>query len=336
MEKIIPAEGLRNIVLWPVTGLFAGTPVLVRKLTASQRKQRAEAAALKNRQAELNAAATATADAEFAKKLAEATDPAKKLQLVHDREAAAVAARQFELEQATASRKAKRSKLVEAAGAAALLLVVGGPLIWSLARPWIGPGSGLAIGVWWIAALIHAPASGKAAETAGAETVPASPEQAAADEEEDPEEEPVPAPRQDPSPAAPVSTTPTPADARLAVALLGASGAHVALTSVTAHLAAQHPGWRRSGKAVRALLAEAGVLYRGGVRVDGVSVPGIHRDDVPPIPSPTDRTPERVVVAGQSNNNNANNVAGGGGGEGFITRPDPNNPARTIVVHTAA
>lgn len=135
---------------------------------------------------------------------------------------------------------------------------------------------------------------------------------------------------------APAATAPTPDDARLAVAALGASGGHVALTAVTAHLAAQHPLWKRSGKAVRALLGEAGVRVRGGVRVEGVSVEGIHRDDVPALPSPSTPAPGAVVVAGQSNNNNANNIQQVGSGEGFITRPDPDNPARTIVVHTAA
>ncbi|MFI1518343.1 hypothetical protein [Kitasatospora cineracea] len=332
MEKIIPAEGLRGILAWPVTGLFTGTPVLVRKLTAHQRARRTEAAQLKAKQAELTTQAAANADAEFAKKVAAEPDPAKKAALVQARETAAVAARQFQLDQAKALRKEKRSKLGDAAGAGALLLIVGGPLVWSLARPLIGPGAGLLIGVWWIAALIHAPSAAEATDGAAEETTEKVPE---TDEDQD-EEEPAPVPRQEPSPVTPGSTSPTAADARLAVALLGAAGTHVALTAVTAHLAAEHPRWKRSGKAVRALLQEARVEVRGGVRVDGVSVPGIHRDDVPPLSSPSEGTPHPVVVAGQSNNNNANNTQTWSTREGFVLQADPDNPARTIVVHSTA
>ncbi|MFE2346466.1 hypothetical protein [Kitasatospora cineracea] len=328
MEKIIPTEGLRATLLWPVTGLCTGTPVLVRKLTAPQRQRRAEAAELKAKRERILAEAAEAAEVAFAKKLIAETDPVKRAALVQAQEAGQIAAREVQLEQDKAARAAGREKLKDTAGAAALLLVVGGPLIWSLARPWIGPGVGLAIGVWWIAALIHAPAPGKDAEQAPAEPpAPARREGSGPDVEEDWEET-APTPRQEPSP--------TPADARLAVVLLGAAGGHVALTAVTAHLAAQHPLWKRSGKAVKALLGEAGVRVRGGVRVEGVSVEGIHRDDVPPLPSPSGAAPGSVVAAGQSNNNNANNAPQVGGGEGFITRPDPDNPARTIVVHTAA
>ncbi|RPE33742.1 hypothetical protein [Kitasatospora cineracea] len=329
MEKIIPAEGLRGILAWPVTGLFTGTPVLIRKLTAPQRARRTEAAQLKAKQAELTTQAAANADAEFAKKVAAEPDPAKKAALVQARETAAVAARTFELDQAKAARKEKRSKLGDAAGAGALLLIVGGPLVWSLARPLIGPGVGLLIGVWWIAALVHAPS---AAEAADEETTEEAPETGEGQDEE----EPAPVPCQEPTPVTPGITSPTAADARLAVALLGAAGTHVALTAVTAHLAAEHPRWKRSGKAVRALLQEARVEVRGGVRVDGVSVPGIHRDDVPPLPSPSEGTPHPVVVAGQSNNNNANNTQTWSTREGFVLQADPDNPARTIVVHSTA
>lgn len=134
---------------------------------------------------------------------------------------------------------------------------------------------------------------------------------------------------------APAATAPTAADARLAVATLGAAGGHVALTAVVAHLASAHPLWKRSGKAAKALLAEAGVRCRDGVRVDGVSVSGIHQDDVPPLPSPQEAAHGAVVVAGQSGNNNANNSEARSTREGFATIPDPDNPARTIVVRAA-
>lgn len=130
-------------------------------------------------------------------------------------------------------------------------------------------------------------------------------------------------------------TAPTPADARRAVALLGASGGHVALTEATAQLAASHPLWKRSGKATKALLQEAGIRVRDGVKVAGVSVPGIHHDDVPPLPSLAGAAAGGVVVPGQSNNNNHNNAPAAPPREGFTTQPDPDNPARTIVNYAA-
>ncbi|MFD5467046.1 hypothetical protein ACFWIQ_30110 [Kitasatospora sp. NPDC127059] len=330
MEKIFPTEKLGATLLWPLTGLATGTPVLVRRLTAPQRERRAEATALKADQERLAAEAAQAADAEFAKKLAETPDPTKRAAMIHARESARVTAREIETEQDKAARKEKRSRAGDAAGAATLMLIVGGPLVWALARPLIEPGIGLLIGVWWIAALIHAPAPGKKtvdeeveAEQSIAEDVaerpPLTPDQASAKARDETS----------------AATSPTPADARRAVALLGAAGTHVALTAVTAHLAAEHPLWKRSGRAVRGLLQEAGVEVRGGVRVEGVSVPGIHHDDVPPLPSPSESTPSGVVVAGQSNNNNANNAAEWSTREGFVMRADPGNPARTIVVGRA-
>ncbi|MGW7580294.1 hypothetical protein ACWGKU_19205 [Kitasatospora sp. NPDC054768] len=327
MERIFPTEKLIPTLLWPFTGLATGTPVLVRKLTAPQRERRAEAAVLKAKQDELAQQIAQAAEAAFAKKLLAEGDPAKRAAMLQAQEAAQVAARQLELEQAKAARKAARSGAGDAAGAAALMLIVGGPLIYSLVAPWIQPGIGLLIGAWWIAALIHAPTPDK--------TTPAEADQEGQDqpvpaveatEEESAEED-----RQETSEAA----TPTPADARHAVALLGAGGTHVALTAVTAHLAAAHPLWKRSGKAVRALLHEAGIRVRGGVKVEGISVPGIHHDDVPPLPSPSKSAPDSVVVAGQSNNNNHNNAQQWSTREGFVMRADPENPARTIIVGRA-
>ncbi|MFB7678220.1 hypothetical protein ACFC26_43190 [Kitasatospora purpeofusca] len=328
-ERATPEHRLRIVatLAYPVTGLMAGTPVLIRKLTAPQRERRAEAAALKGRAAELLAEADKLDQEAFAKKLAEA-DPAKRPAMIHAREAARVAAKEAAAEQAKADRKTARSKFGDAAGAGALLLIIGGPLVWSLARPLIGPGIGLLIGAWWIAALIHAPS----AEKTGADTSGSTPQTG----QDDVREQPVPTPDQEPAPALSVTTEPTPTDARDAVALLGVAGTHVALTAVAAHLAAEHPLWERSGKALRALLREAGVRVRDGVKVDGVSVPGIHHDDVPPLPSPSGPAPWSVVVAGQSNNNNHNNAQEWATREGFVMQTDPDNPARTIVVHTPA
>lgn len=81
---------------------------------------------------------------------------------------------------------------------------------------------------------------------------------------------------------------------------------------------------------VRALLARLGIRVRAGVRVPGESGrEGVHRTDVPPLPSPTSKTPlVGVVVPGQSNNNNANNTPG------YVITDDPDNPARHDVLHT--
>ncbi|MGW4810536.1 hypothetical protein ACWEPB_02675 [Kitasatospora cineracea] len=240
MEKIIPAEGLRNIVLWPVTGLFTGTPVLVSKLTAPQRARRAEAAQLKARQAKAAEQLAAEESEAFAKKLNAELDPAKKLALVQARDAAAVAARQFQLDQDKVARKAKRAKLGEAAGAAALLLVIGGPLIWSLARPLIGPGIGLLAGVWWIGALIHAPGPAKASAAAAAEADGEQEVPADEDDQDDADD----TPEGEPEPPRPT----------LAPALLASSIEHMVATRA-----------QSDGGAGNVLLAEAlAVFQRGG------------------------------------------------------------------------
>ncbi|MFE6500752.1 hypothetical protein [Kitasatospora sp. NPDC057738] len=147
----------------------------------------------------------------------------------------------------------------------------------------------------------------------------------------EPDEEPEEDAEEEPSP-----TEPTPAEARHVVAVLGADGTHVARTIVAARLAAAHPLWKPSAKAVTALLTQAGVRVRDGVRVDGVSVPGIHHDDVPPLPSSTTSTRGPGVVAGQSDNNNHNNAEERPTREGFVMRADPDDPARTIIVSRAA
>ncbi|MFG2919614.1 hypothetical protein ACGF0D_42950 [Kitasatospora sp. NPDC048298] len=158
MEKIFPTQTRRATLLWPITGLCTGTPVLVRKLMAPHHQRRADAAALRARREQLAALASEAAEAELAKKLVSESDPVKRAALLQAQETARVTAEEIEQERASAARKASFAKVKETAGGAALLLVMGGPLVWSLARPWIGPGIGLLIGTWWIAALVHAPA----------------------------------------------------------------------------------------------------------------------------------------------------------------------------------
>lgn len=196
-----------------------------------------------------------------------------------------------------------------AAGCAVVAAVVG----WPLLDGHRGAVAGGAVALWLITALIlgqQTPAA-KGVEKTSTE-----------------------APKEPPAEAAP-ATAPTPAEARLAVATLGSSGTHVALTAVTARLATAHPHWARSGKATKALLQEVGIRVRDGVKVDGTSVPGIHHDDVPPLPSPAGPPSGDVVVAGQSNNNNHNNADRPPSRAGFTSQPDPDNPARTIIVPAA-
>lgn len=76
---------------------------------------------------------------------------------------------------------------------------------------------------------------------------------------------------------------------------------------------------------VRSLLAAAGVPVRDGVRVRGVgNSTGVHRDDVPPLPSPAP-PPGRVGVvgAGQDTNANTNNAPHVERQEWGVTITDP-------------
>ncbi|MFF2549168.1 hypothetical protein ACFVUY_42330 [Kitasatospora sp. NPDC058063] len=164
--RAVPGHRMRIVATlgWPISGWITGTPVLVRKLTAPQRERRAEAAALQAKQTELAAAAEAEAEAAFTKKLNDEPDADKRAAMVRAQETKKVTVHQVRLEQAKAASKIKRAKFWEVAAGAAITLVVGGPLIWSLARPLIEPGIGLLLGGWWIAALIHAPAKKKGEE----------------------------------------------------------------------------------------------------------------------------------------------------------------------------
>ncbi|MEV7926468.1 hypothetical protein [Kitasatospora sp. NPDC088779] len=272
MEKIFPTDKLLPTLLWPVTGLTTGTPVLIRKLTAPQRERRAEAATLKAEHDKLAAEAAKFDEAAFAKKLAEA-DPAKRPAMLHARETARVTAEQFDLEQAKADRKATRSRLGDAAGAAALMLVVGGPLVWSLVGPWIEPGIGLLLGGWWIAALIHAPAPAPSKGTKAGATEDQGEEDDQADEEEDDQEEEY----RLRTPAAPA----TPRE--LSAAELTTSVEHmVALRAQTdegrghVHLAEALETFQRHGlypdadaRAFGALVRAAGLPVEPGIRVPG-------------------------------------------------------------------
>ncbi|MEU2510187.1 hypothetical protein ABZ621_36615 [Streptomyces sp. NPDC007863] len=78
-------------------------------------------------------------------------------------------------------------------------------------------------------------------------------------------------------------------------------------------------------KTVRALLTDAGIRVRAGVRTPAGNGPGVHADDVPP-PSPTtsDPSPSRCLCSSEATNANTNN-----------DRPDivqdPENPHHWLV-----
>ncbi|MFJ6615440.1 hypothetical protein ACIQPT_34770 [Streptomyces sp. NPDC091289] len=80
----------------------------------------------------------------------------------------------------------------------------------------------------------------------------------------------------------------------------------VLLTAVRDHLEQLAPaGW--TTKDVRELLNDCEIPIRPGVRTPAGNGPGIHRDDLPPLPA-TPPTPSDVVAAGQAANTNTNNV----------------------------
>lgn len=76
-------------------------------------------------------------------------------------------------------------------------------------------------------------------------------------------------------------------------------------------------------RAVREVLAEAGIPVRPGVRTPGGNGPGVHRDDVPPLAPLPQADPVDVVVAGESANANTNNSLRVESREGMTIINDP-------------
>ncbi|MFJ1797194.1 hypothetical protein [Kitasatospora griseola] len=283
MEKLFPTPELgpgpdrkkriAATACYPVTGLITGTPVVISKLTAPRRKRLAEAAQLKAKQEQLAAQLAEAAEQAWMEELGKQTDPAKRAAMIQAREAAQVTARQAELDLAAANRKAKLGKLREHAGGAALLLIVGGPLIWSLARPWIEPGLGLLGGIWWVAALVYAPTPtnlivGKHKPV---------PTDSDGDDDQDPDDDPELPDDEDDDPQPEPAPTPAPlTDAELAASIEhmvairaqsdGGAG-NVLMGEVLAALQwhGHYPGWdtRKFGAAVRA----AGIPPKASVGV---------------------------------------------------------------------
>ena len=76
-------------------------------------------------------------------------------------------------------------------------------------------------------------------------------------------------------------------------------------------------------RAVRELLAAAGIAVRPGVRTRGGNGPGVHRNDLPaPPPPPADLSPN-PVAAGEAANTNANNALRVHSQEGMTIINDP-------------
>ncbi|MFB7936657.1 hypothetical protein [Streptomyces sp. NPDC056049] len=110
-----------------------------------------------------------------------------------------------------------------------------------------------------------------------------------------------------------------PVDIVAVLQTLGEGGQHVLLTALKD--AADLP----DTKTVKALLAEAGIRIRAGVRTPAGNGPGVHGSDIPP-PSPTTSSPssDRCLCSSEAANANTNN-----------NRPDivqdPDNPHHWLV-----
>lgn len=136
---------------------------------------------------------------------------------------------------------------------------------------------------------------------------------------------------EDPGPKAPEETRPAPSRDDLVQALhdLVGPGRGVLLTALRERL--QLP----DTKAVRTLLEQHSIPTRPGVRTVGGNGPGVHRDDVPPLPLPPDTPPVGDVSRGQRANNNQPTPEAWTAKElrqGFRILPDPEHgPAASRI-----
>ncbi|MYT26117.1 hypothetical protein GTW69_38605 [Streptomyces sp. SID7760] len=96
---------------------------------------------------------------------------------------------------------------------------------------------------------------------------------------------------------------------------LAVGGAHVRLTQL------QEAAGLPDTKVVRALLDEAGVPVRPGVRAGGKNGPGVHHDDVPPLSAVGSDPPSGGCLCSSGANANANNGPSKGAGEGLRVEP---------------
>lgn len=233
-------------VMIPVRAALAGSPILARRLLAPTAKRRAAEAELRKKAAALRSEGRA---AELAKLTGDALVKAQQAHAAEDR----------------AEREARRSKAADVAGAALLAALVGGPVAWSAVGPWAPAAVWGGIGLWCIAAIMHAPA------------------RPAAEEEEDETE----AAEQEP---AEVDEEPSPEALRAAVLarLLGWVGDRNGIPIAEVYERyRKEPGHEHLTDAqIRtALVGHYGLTVKP-VRVDGRTPQGIHRDDLQPLPSP--------------------------------------------------
>ena len=82
-------------------------------------------------------------------------------------------------------------------------------------------------------------------------------------------------------------------------------------------------------RAVREVLAAANIRVRDGVRTGGGNGPGVHRNDLPPLPPPPAETPVGGVVAGERANNKTANALRVESREGMTIITDPADRHRT-------
>ncbi|WP_019548588.1 hypothetical protein [Streptomyces sulphureus] len=106
-----------------------------------------------------------------------------------------------------------------------------------------------------------------------------------------------------PEPADQAPADPSRDDVIRALHQLVGEGRGVLLTTLRQHLSLPDT------RAVRRVLGECSITIRTGVRAEAGNGPGVHRDDVPPLPSPQGSPQGPGVVAGQTANANANNAA---------------------------
>ncbi|MFJ6014505.1 hypothetical protein [Streptomyces sp. NPDC092952] len=143
--------------------------------------------------------------------------------------------------------------------------------------------------------------------TAPAEEPPADQDEA---DDETPEEDPAEAEEEGPEEGPEeveeeAPETPSSEDVIRALHHLYRGGSGVLHTALAQHLQLPHT------RAVKEVLAEAGIACRPGVRTPAGNGPGVHRDNIPPLP-PSQGDPQGVdVVAGQPANANANNTNNG-------------------------
>lgn len=104
------------------------------------------------------------------------------------------------------------------------------------------------------------------------------------------------------------------------------AGRNLHLSTVRSALERVCPGGDWSGPAVTALCEEVGARVRKGVSVPGATprvTTGIHRDDLPPLPSPTGPAPVAVLTSNNNDNNNTNTHP-----DGVVIVPDMMQGAR--------